>query len=258
MVPEWVSPLLKISSKMITDFKISDIFSVNGCRPFLWLHFIKSEIIKNNNLRINENLQIGEDQAFEVSYLSNVKKVLFCDKSFYRYRVGNPNSLMGKFDGDLMGKMWQHIEMINIVLNSLKDKLRPSDEEILLHWVLETMYWDMLKLLYYDQARYATDLLRFFKIINADKNCKNLDALSLMMYNHILIICNSQNNPDLIVRELTKMRVKSEEEYNNLMNRPIIRFYKRFISKSQRYQCFIMLVIIVSIVKKNNGGRIIL
>ncbi|WP_400224824.1 glycosyltransferase family 2 protein [Methanomethylophilus alvi] len=229
-VPDWVSPLLKINNRKISDFKISDIFSVNGCRPFLWLHFIKSSIIKDNHLKINENLTIGEDQAFEISYFSYAKNVLFTDLSLYRYRIGNSNSLMGKFNGRLMEKMQQHIGMIDAVISSLDGKMECRDECEVIYWVLDTVYWDLIRLLYYDQAKFTPRVVEFLKRLNADKHYDNLKEPYNTIYDQIMIVNNFHDDPDRIIQEFTKQYADAQDDYQNTVNKPSVKLYLKLRS----------------------------
>lgn len=52
-----------------------------------WNKFFKAEVIKNNNLKFNEELNFGEDFMFNMDYLNYCKTVKVCNESLYYYRI---------------------------------------------------------------------------------------------------------------------------------------------------------------------------
>lgn len=56
----------------------------------------RREIIQNQNLRFNENLQIGEDQAFIFAYTMHVKRMASIEKVLYNYSREISDSLSQK------------------------------------------------------------------------------------------------------------------------------------------------------------------
>ncbi|MCQ2085799.1 MAG: glycosyltransferase, partial [archaeon] len=81
-VPQWIAGAQKIKRTDVEDFSVRHIFSMYGCGPVLWLHFIKADLIQKEHLRINENLTIGEDFSFAVTYFANAEKVRFVPDKF--------------------------------------------------------------------------------------------------------------------------------------------------------------------------------
>ena len=112
---QWIKSVFKFDYHKCNNFSITDIFKYPGCRPFLWLHFVRSEIIKMNNLWINEKLTIGEDQAFEIAYFSKAHRVLFVPEVMYKYRIDHEGSIMAYCNKHKIEKMWQHVEMLYTV-----------------------------------------------------------------------------------------------------------------------------------------------
>lgn len=57
-----------------------------------------ASIIKNNNIRFDESVKIGEDLLFNLQYLVFVDTIVFIKKSFYYYVMSSQNSLSKSFD----------------------------------------------------------------------------------------------------------------------------------------------------------------
>lgn len=56
----------------------------------IWISFIKSDIINNNNIRFEESLKLGEDQIFTYICMSHAKRLQRIADILYWYRT-NPN-----------------------------------------------------------------------------------------------------------------------------------------------------------------------
>jgi len=55
----------------------------------IWNKIYLNKIIKDNNIRFDEEISIAEDWKFNVNYLSNVNKYTTISESLYNYRITN-------------------------------------------------------------------------------------------------------------------------------------------------------------------------
>lgn len=62
-------------------------------RPFLLKTIYSSKLIKDNNLKFNENLVSGEDEIFNMEYLALATKVTKINDIVYQYTVDAENSI---------------------------------------------------------------------------------------------------------------------------------------------------------------------
>ena len=76
------------------------------CHMKLW----KAEIIRNNNIKFDKKLLVGEDALFCMQCSTYMKKICLLDKPLYNYRFNN-QSLVRKFDKNYANKY----------LNSMKE-----------------------------------------------------------------------------------------------------------------------------------------
>lgn len=150
--PTWIPDQLAIKPRQYNNFNPKLIFKKKGCRPFLWLHFIRREIIEKYNIRFDESLFIGEDQVFEIEYLSKSKRVYFTNMKLYLYYVNIPNSLMTTYSNQHMLMIQQHIAMTTIVIMCLQEyKLK----KIIKEWILDTIYPEIIRVCPDLQKTYA-------------------------------------------------------------------------------------------------------
>jgi glycosyltransferase involved in cell wall biosynthesis len=228
--PEWINKAISTRNRSYKKFTVKELFTENGCRPFLWQHFIKSDLIKNNNLRFNEKLKIGEDQAFEILYFSYAKKVLFIGDKLYGYRIYRRGSIMYVYEGKFKEKIWQHIELIRNVQNEKRDI--SSDEEIyFIKWALDLIYWDFLKLLYSEQAEYAFALMQIFVQWNIHKHVNEISISDYVMYRHIEIVGLYNDSPDILLSELKKVQSAMDGRLVKIKNNFFYKSYRKYLDK---------------------------
>lgn len=91
-----ITPKFKLNTVMNgREFVLSspNIHSSNDL-CFVWRYMYNSSIIKDKNIRFNEQVFIGEDVIFNLEFLLTAQRVCAISESLYFYTVNNPNSLM--------------------------------------------------------------------------------------------------------------------------------------------------------------------
>lgn len=226
-IPEWIKKATSPRSITYNNFRFETIFNEQGCRPFLWQHFIKSDLIKEKKLRLDESLQIGEDQAFEIVYFSYANKVLFTSEKLYNYRISRPGSQMDVWFNNPRGKMWQHIKMISYVTSELEEKVRANEEIVLINWIIETIYWDMSKLLYYDQAEYIFDIFNLLNRLNVYGHYDELSDFDKIRFKHLEAVYLHHEEPDKIIESMKQIGLPIRNTIYRLESNKILILYKR-------------------------------
>lgn len=92
-----------ISEKLISLDQIYTCYSSNGILHPPYGKVYRNGIIRDNNIRFIQNLQLGEDVLFNLEYFKYVKCGVFIDESFYYYR-NTPKSLSKNIQKDYTDK----------------------------------------------------------------------------------------------------------------------------------------------------------
>ena len=84
-------------------FRLSHKIQTSNSLCFCWRFLIRASIIKNNRLRFDESIKIGEDMVFMVDTICHSSRIMAIDDSLYLHRIDNANSLMTmRFNPDLV------------------------------------------------------------------------------------------------------------------------------------------------------------
>lgn len=145
--PEWIMKKLNTRYKFYPRGSANDvIFSEESASPFLWLHFIKRELLETGGkIRFNEEMEMGEDQLFQFEYVPRAKSVMVIDDKLYNYRIGRNCSLMQLYEKQQMKKFDSHILLITNVAKAWKaNGLLSQKEDQVITWMVNLTYWTLI------------------------------------------------------------------------------------------------------------------
>ncbi len=115
------------------------------------------------------------------------------------------------------------------IMGHIKDSRKEVSE-----WILDTMYWDLERMLYHEQIEYTAELVKLFILIDTTTIYYKMDDLHRMMYNEIKIIEAHRDNPDSMIVELTKMRDKYAGRLENMAKKPTYPLFRRTVKRSRK------------------------
>nr|WP_317331738.1 glycosyltransferase family 2 protein [uncultured Romboutsia sp.] len=165
------------------------------CFNQVWNKIYRKEIIIKNKINFEENLDLGEDFIFNISYLNYVNKVAFISDKLYKYKISadglnfkykknlidiklNLNAHLEKFYTDKGYDMeYVYYDYIKSVLSSLSSVNDYRNEENLIE----------KKIKYDEILNYRTKIkLNFIK--NKTKNIKLKIIITILMIKNIYLV----------------------------------------------------------------------
>ena len=109
----------------------------------LWGYLFKNSIIREHNIRFNEELAYSEDRIFIYQYVGYSRSMATCENYTYQYRI-NPNSAC--FSLDIMKKVKSQLKAIEQMRllekefsKPLSNKIKKEEKDILLLGLRELM-----------------------------------------------------------------------------------------------------------------------
>ena len=150
----WLKQPIQTQSNKLDIFNVNMAFEISGFIPFLWIHAIKSTIIRDNKLFFNENLKIGEDQDFIFKYLFYITNVQIFEKKTLVHRIRR-NSIMSSIIKNDTQYIKEQLKMIFSVYKLFADNNSKSKQ--FNRWVFDSIYWSCQKnsKKYSNVAKYA-------------------------------------------------------------------------------------------------------
>lgn len=158
----------KLSTKFRTykECEVGDVvFNEKAARPFLWLHFIKRDLLeKPTVLRFDESLNLGEDQIFQFGYVPRAKNVITLELKLYNYRIEKNASLMQLYSNRRVSKTECHFTIVEKVIKEWKDfGYYEENQDKLSAWIVEFLYYTIWEFPAELKKQYAERFLQLLK-----------------------------------------------------------------------------------------------
>ena len=118
---QWLYDCLSPEYKKINGFDVATLFFDVSSTPFLWRTLIKREIIEKNHLRLQEDIMIGEDKAFQCKVYPLAKSITKIPDKLYNYFWYREGSLMNQtVYGNPEKKVLEHGRLIAHIADVVK------------------------------------------------------------------------------------------------------------------------------------------
>ena len=101
-------------------FELSSALYLNA----LWNKLFSTKLIKDNNIKFDVNLSMGEDAKFTLEYIkiNDIKDVVVISKPLYHYNRWNNDSLMSKYYQQANGDYSENLRLLYDVVKPLNNK----------------------------------------------------------------------------------------------------------------------------------------
>ena len=146
---DWFYDVLSPRTYNYKKFTPELLFKEKGARPFLWRNLVKRDLIVRENIRLREDIVLGEDQAFQFRVFPKARGISFISDKLYHYCWYRPGSIMaGAAQGKkISAKFNKHM---NLCLHVMDEVMKLPDYEQMkkqtLFWSVDLLYEDFIKL----------------------------------------------------------------------------------------------------------------
>ncbi|WP_455683142.1 hypothetical protein, partial [Thomasclavelia sp.] len=136
-----------------------------GMLNVVWNKMYNLEIIKKYNLLFDEKAMPGEDLIFNCNYLKLINKCIISEKKLYHYMRENEETLVNKYDKDLLEKIEYFIstkEQLMVSINIEEKYLRENISNTTISYAfscLTNLYRKDCKLKYSEKIRNIREII---------------------------------------------------------------------------------------------------
>lgn len=128
------------------DFEPYALFCENGARPYVWNCAYRLQFIRENNIRFNPGISLGEDHLFQFTAFPRAHVIQFISDKLYCYNYLKCSSAMIMYLRDPALRYSAHITVVSAVLNLSATNGLDSAQELLWRWVYDLLSIDVRKL----------------------------------------------------------------------------------------------------------------
>lgn len=154
---QWLYNVLSPRTCHYAKFTPDILFKEQGARPFIWRNLIKRDLLIRENIRLKEDIVLGEDQALQFRVYPKAKGISFISDKLYHYCWYRPGSIMNHSSSKIfLQKLEKHVNLCVHVLDETgKGENCTAMQKELLSWSVNLLFDDFIKLSYADRVRIA-------------------------------------------------------------------------------------------------------
>ncbi|MBQ7013950.1 MAG: glycosyltransferase [Oscillospiraceae bacterium] len=209
------------------------LFREESSKPFIWLHFLRRDIIEAApKLRMNEEMDLGEDQLFQFMYFPRAEKVVFWDKRFYYYRWFNEGSLMWTYNNKKVTKFNKHLGIVENVFASWKKAGYADPYGDLISWMVGFIYYDLISFPKYMQHKFAVQVMEIAE--KYDQHIYMCNEYEMEHGKEIEKIAKEEVPFNEAIKDLQDEIERTEKEIQDLLNSKAFRLGKYMTTKKER------------------------
>lgn len=164
---QWLYDCLSPSYKKFEKFDAEFLFSDVTVTPFLWRTLIRRELIERNHLRLQEDIMIGEDKAFQCKVYPLANGIVTIPNKLYNYFWYREGSLMNQTVYARPEKrVHEHGRLIAHIAETVKkyeqkDEIKQAEiEKAFLEWSIPFLYDDFIFLPLDEKIDLASQMLQ--------------------------------------------------------------------------------------------------
>lgn len=144
--PSYWDFLMKTRDVVYRDDSISALLDERGARPLIAGKVYRGDLIKSRNILLDEDIRLGEDQAFQFATFPYAQCIAFGESTCYYYRQ-RPGSAMALIEEDRFGKLMLHFKLVRSILGRLQENNILTDHSPeFAGWFLDFIHDDLLAL----------------------------------------------------------------------------------------------------------------
>lgn len=167
---QWLYDTLSPSFKHYDGFDPEVLFDRVDTTPFLWRILVRRKLIDKGDFRLDEDIIIGEDKAFQSKIYPAAKAITVIPDKLYNYYWCRPESLMDKqVYGKYSHRVKEHVRLIEHIVNNLtvetqKNNNRNEDTfKSFLEWSIPFIYSDFIYLSEQEKCELAGGIIATWK-----------------------------------------------------------------------------------------------
>ncbi|MCD7865027.1 MAG: glycosyltransferase family 2 protein [Clostridiales bacterium] len=164
---QWLYECLTPKESFYKKFKPEILFRRKDMNPFLWRTLIRRSLIEQYKLRLDEDIVLGEDKAFQAKVYPRANGITVIPDKLYNYDCSRSDSIMSREnDMGIIQKIFKHVVLIKRMGTDISAGMYATDDEFIsayLEWSIPFIYGDFLYIPQTDKVTVADSLIEYWQ-----------------------------------------------------------------------------------------------
>lgn len=172
---QWLYDTLSPRPRHYEKFDSDILFKEIDTTPFLWRTIVSKRLIDSRNFRLDEDVVLGEDKAFQCKIYPYAKGITVIPDKLYNYYWCRPGSLMAESAyTNLTGKVKKHVKLVKSIADYISNcELIQSDKRTAVKnyfdWAVPFIYQDFVYCSFDEKIKFSKELIDCFECAGAYK-----------------------------------------------------------------------------------------
>ncbi|MBD5493518.1 MAG: glycosyltransferase [Lachnospiraceae bacterium] len=143
---DWLEAALSPQYKKYDKFEPELLFSNSATTPFLWRVFVKRDLIERYQIRLDENILLGEDKLFQTMIYTKAYGITVISDKLYHYCWYREGSMMQQGVYKSFGQKGKnHTNLVLRIADLVKEESEETKEQFI-KWSVPFLYTDFIYL----------------------------------------------------------------------------------------------------------------
>lgn len=166
---QWLYDTLSPGPRHYEKFDPDILFRAIDTTPFLWRTIVSKRLIDSRNFRLDEDVVLGEDKAFQCKVYPYAKGITVIPDKLYNYYWCRPGSLMVESAyTNITGKVKKHVKLVKSIADYISNcELVQSDKRMAVNdyfdWAVSFIYQDFIYCSLDEKITFAKELIECFE-----------------------------------------------------------------------------------------------
>lgn len=189
----WLEQVLSPKDAFYPQFEPEILFGDTGARPFIWRVLVRRELIEKNHLRLQEDIHIGEDNAFQFRLYPLAKGITLLSDKLYYYRWYREGSMMNQLYAGGGERVKSHARLVEHIGEKWREAgLMDSMSMEFLQWSVEFLYDDFIRLPLEEKVPLAQKLMALWEHSGYYENCNALPEYQQEMFEYFAFVASGE------------------------------------------------------------------
>jgi len=188
---QWIYDALSPWSRHYEKFDSDILFNAVDTTPFLWRTIVSKRLIERRNFRLDEDVVLGEDKAFQCKIYPYAKGITVIPDKLYNYYWCRQGSLMAENAyTNITGKLKKHVKLVKSIADYIFNGELVRDDKRMavknyLDWAVPFIYQDFIYCSCDEKIAFSKDLIECFKSIGVYKFIELWEDWKKQQYKYI-------------------------------------------------------------------------
>lgn len=213
---QWLYDTLSPWPRHYEKFDPDILFKTVDTTPFLWRTIVSKRLIDSQNFRLDEDVILGEDKAFQCKVYPYAKGITVIPDKLYNYYWCRPGSLMAETAyTNITAKVEKHVKLVSSIAQYIfQNELNLDDKRHTIKdyfdWAVPFVYQDFIYCSQNEKIVFSQELTKCFDKMSVYQFVPLWEEWKKQQFQYIKSFANIDSQGDVLLSIIIPAEYKDE------------------------------------------------